>query len=71
MKTEFKFFQDSGEEMNRPPHDNTHPACGTPNAPWWCEEEVSPVSIAMYPIILIIAAVVLIILKLKLQNTNK
>lgn len=33
------------ELFNKPPHDNTHTACGTPNPPWWCNEDQPAASI--------------------------
>ena len=25
-------------KMPPPPHQGNHPACSTPNPPWWCDE---------------------------------
>ena len=63
MKNEIIFFE---SETERPPHYEDHPACGTPNPPYWCNQ--SAVNVDMYlPIIILIGFVIgLITLKNKI-----
>lgn len=35
------YQRSKGPPEPRPNHDNTHPACGTPNAPWWCKPSIT------------------------------
>ena len=68
QQNEIKFFEEEVEEtyMDRPPHDGSHTACGTPNPPWWCNENAT--SIDMYLLVLVVAA---ILIKLNFKNENK
>lgn len=47
------------EFFEKPPHDNTHTACGTPNPPWWCNEDQPAASIDGYLIIAFLIGIII------------
>ena len=59
QQDKIKFFEEEVEEtyMDKPPHDNTHTACSTPNPPWWCNE--TSTSIDMYLLVLVVVAILI------------
>lgn len=63
---EIKFFE---QQHEKPPHDDSHVACGTPNPPKWCYEDPNSSSVDMYSFTLVIMAILLIFIKYK-NNGN-
>lgn len=58
-QNEIKFFEEE-TYTNKPPNSDDHVACSTPNPPRWCNQDDSnAVSIDMYLVILVIAAILI------------
>lgn len=53
---EIKFFEIESEQYEKPSHEDTHTACGTPNPPWWCENSPKQVPVEMHLFVLVIIA---------------